>query len=174
MMTRSVKQAICSGITAIVTTMLALALTTGAAEAACAQSIKKCGCTISAPGTYTMVEGVGFETPATGTCIDITASNVTLKPKDPTFLFAGPGSNTPTFGIHIEASANNVTVEYLEPVGFGQGIQVDGGNATIFAVETSHNNKASSSTAQTHFLSTHIQNLTEPLGFKSMRQRRTS
>ena len=108
MMGRSVKQAVCNSITAIVTTMLVLALTTRAAEAACPTSITKCGCTISAPGTYTITSG--FSTVATGTCINITASNVNLTTPVSGFVFFGPGSNTPTFGIDIEASARNVTV----------------------------------------------------------------
>ena len=121
-----------AGMVAAVTAMLTLALATGSAQAACASSIKECGCTISASGTYKMV-GPDFVKKPAGTCIDITASNVTLKgnPFVPRVIF-GPGTDTQTFGIHIEASARNVTLVLVAAWGFGEGIRIDGPNATTF------------------------------------------
>jgi len=150
------KKTLSFDIAAVVATILALTLTpTGAAAGACAKMFKKCGCTISAPGSYTLINykpGVPFPPPvkSTGTCIDIAASNVVLDgiafvelhgsawPVD----ISGPGPNTPTVGIDIEPSAKNVIVYGgLTPDGFGQGIRIDGANATVSSMSTSNNNK---------------------------------
>jgi hypothetical protein len=108
---------------------------------ACAKMFKKCGCTISSPGSYTMVNFTVFPLKSTGTCIDITASNVTLNINGPNLGFSGPGANTPTVGIDIEPSANNVTVVGLDPGGFGQGIRIDGSNATLYYESTGNNRR---------------------------------
>jgi hypothetical protein len=71
------KKALSTRMVAAFTIMLALALTTAAAAGACPNSITECGCTINSPGTYTVTSG--FSMPSTGICIDITASNVTLR-----------------------------------------------------------------------------------------------
>ncbi|MGO9934101.1 MAG: hypothetical protein ACLPV8_20115, partial [Steroidobacteraceae bacterium] len=70
-----------------------------------------------------MVNFTVFPLKSTGTCIDITASNVTLNINGPNLGLSGPGANTPTVGIDIEPSANNVAVVGLDPGGFGQGIR---------------------------------------------------
>ena len=136
------KKALSTGMVAAVTTMLALALTpTGAAAGACAKTFKKCGCTISAPGSYTLVNLSTFPLKSTGTCIDITASNVTLNINGPNLGFSGPGTGTPTVGIDIEPSANNVSVAGLTPNGFGVGVRIDGSNALLYYVNASGNQR---------------------------------
>jgi len=117
--------------------MLAVALApSGAAAAACALSILNCGCTISSPGNYTLTGSNPMN--STGTCVDITASHVTLTGGP---AIKGPGSTTPTFGVHIEPTANKVTLESVLAENFGQGIRVDGPNTSTFLVETTGNNK---------------------------------
>jgi hypothetical protein len=135
------KKALSTRLVAAFTIMLALALTTAAAAGACPTSITECGCTISAPGTYKMV-GPDFVKKPAGTCIDITASNVTLEgnPYVPRVIL-GPGTDTPTFGIHIEASARNVTLTQMSIRGFGEGLRIDGPNATLFEVGGGGNHK---------------------------------
>jgi len=126
------------GVAAAFATMLALALApSGAAAAACALSIPTCGCTINSTGTYTLT-GTSPMT-STGTCINITASNVTLSGSS--IVIKGPGSATSTFGVHIAPTANRVLLEGIEAEDFGQGIRVDGPNASLLEVETSLNNK---------------------------------
>jgi parallel beta-helix repeat protein len=75
---------------------------------------------------------------STGTCVDITASKVTLAGGA---VIQGPGPTTATFGIHIEPSANKVILEGVEAEDFGQGIRIDGPNASTFLAITSANNK---------------------------------
>jgi hypothetical protein len=104
--------------------------------AVCPLAILTCGCTISSPGSYTLSGASPMK--STGTCVDITASNVTLE-GGPTI--EGPGADTPTFGVHIEPSANKVILESVTAEDFGQGIRIDGPNATTFIVLTKLNNK---------------------------------
>jgi hypothetical protein len=130
--------------------MLAVALApSGAAAAACALSILNCGCTISSPGNYTLTGTSPMN--STGTCVDITASHVTLSGGGGVTAIKGPGSTTPTFGVHIDPTANRVILENILAENFGQGIRVDGPNASTFLVETTGTTKARSSTVQTHF-----------------------
>jgi len=109
MMTKSAKQAVCAGMTAIVAKMLALALAPSRATAgACPLAIVKCGCTISKSGTYTLA-GASPMSSGAGTCIHITASDVTLSGVGT--LIQGPGSKTSTIGIQVDIYANKVTLQ---------------------------------------------------------------
>ncbi len=118
--------------------MIAVALgSSGAAAAACVQSIASCGCAINSPGTYTLTGTNPMN--STGTCIDIVASNVTLVGNS--ISIKGPGTNTSTFGVHIEPTANKVSLLNLTAEGFGQGIRVDGPNSSLIGVTTTGNNK---------------------------------
>jgi hypothetical protein len=118
--------------------MLAVALApSGASAAACALSIPTCGCTINSPGTYTLTGSSPMN--STGTCIDITASHVTLSGGG--MVIKGPGSTTPTFGVHIEPAANRVILESIVAEDFGQGFRVDGPNATTLLAESTGNNR---------------------------------
>jgi hypothetical protein len=128
------KKALSTGMAAAVTTMLALA-PSGADAAACAKSITKCGCTINSPGTYS--QAFLRMKPKVGTCIDITAGNVTFVSTQ----MVGPGPTTPTVGIDIEASASRVLIYQGQPSNFGQGIHVDGSNATIYSDYTANNHR---------------------------------
>jgi parallel beta-helix repeat protein len=130
------KKAVSNGVAAAFATMLALALAPSeAAAGACALSIPKCGCTINSPGNYVLTGASPMQ--STGTCVDITASKVTLGGA----VIKGPGPTTATFGIHIEPSANKVFLEDVEAEDFGQGIRIDGPNASTFLVLTGANNK---------------------------------
>ena len=137
------RKALSMGVVAAFATMLVLALApSGAAAAACALSIPTCGCTISSPGSYTLTGPNPMN--STGTCIDITASNVSLVGyfQAGSFLaLKGPGPTTSTFGVHIEPIANKVSVATLTAEGFGQGIRVDGPNASMSSVSTTGNKK---------------------------------
>ena len=74
---RLARKALSIGMAAAFATMLTLALTpSGASAAACALSIPTCGCTINFPGSYTLTGSDLMN--STGTCVDITASNVSL------------------------------------------------------------------------------------------------
>ncbi len=122
---------------ALLGTMLFVALApSGAFAATCALSIPTCGCTISSPGAYTLTGTSPMN--STGTCIDITASNVTLTGGK---VIKGPGSTSPTFGVRIESTANKVFLEDIVAEDFGQGVRVDGPNASMVLVETEGNNK---------------------------------
>jgi hypothetical protein len=119
-------------------TLLPLVLApTGAAAAGCAKNFFNC-CTINASGTYTVIHPPKVD--GTQTCIDITASNVTLSgPNGSSQLLTGPGTDTSTVGIDIEASAHHVLVFNLDIDNFGQGIRIDGPNATINNVNGDNN-----------------------------------
>jgi len=142
MISNLTKQAMRSGITAIVATMLALTLApTGAAAGPCPTAILKCGCTIGSPGTYTLSgpNPMLLNPTISKTCIDITASRVTLT-GGPTLK--GPGSSAiKTVGVHIEKYANRVTLQSVEATNFGQGIFIEGTNATVRDAVTSFNNQ---------------------------------
>jgi hypothetical protein len=124
------QKALSKGMVAGFATLLPLVLApTEAAAAACATKFLQC-CTISAPGSYTM--GGFLKAPAnTQTCIDITASNVILDVNTDGGRVEGPGADTATVGIHIEASAKRVSLFNIETDYFGQGIRIDGPNATL-------------------------------------------
>jgi hypothetical protein len=117
--------------------MLAVALAPSeAAAAACALSIPKCGCTITSPGNYVLTGASPMK--STGTCVDITASRVTIAGA---VEIQGPGSTTPTIGIHIEPTANKVLLQNIAFEDFGQGVRVDGPNASLLEITTIDNNK---------------------------------
>ena len=80
---------------------------TDAAAATCALSILNCGCTINAPGNYTLSGASPMN--STGTCINITASNVTLSSSG--IVIKGPGSVPGTIGVYIAPTANKVILE---------------------------------------------------------------
>ena len=123
--------------TSLASALLALMLTpTGAAAAACAKNFKKC-CTINAPGTYTFAKFI-LPHPTAPVCIDIMASDVILTSSPD---LTGPGADTPTIGIKIEASANRVVVHNFTVTNFGQGIHIDGDNATIYEVSSALNQR---------------------------------
>src|ERR1700691_53233 len=116
MMTKSAKQAVCAGMTAIVAKMLALALAPSRATAgACPLAIVKCGCTISKSGTYTLA-GASPMSSGAGTCIHITAGDVTLSGVGT--LIQGPGSKTSTIGIQVDIYANKVTLQSVQATNF--------------------------------------------------------
>jgi len=128
-------KAVSVAVAATFATLLALA-PSEAAAAACALSIPKCGCTINSPGDYILTGSSPMT--STGTCVDITASNVTLTGLP---ALQGPGPTSPTVGVHIELTANKVILEDILIEDFGQGIRVDGPNATTYGVTTRLNNK---------------------------------
>jgi len=131
------KKAAGFGIVAAFATILALALVPAEADAAaCALSILTCGCTISSPGNYVLAGTSPMK--STGTCVDITASNVTLEGGP---LIQGPGSSSLAYGVHIEPTANKVTLEDIEIEDFDQGVRMDGPNTTGYFVITEMNNK---------------------------------
>ena len=140
MMTKSAKQAVCAGMTAIVAKMLALALAPSRATAgACPLAIVKCGCTISKSGTYTLAGASPMKSGA-GTCVDIKVSNVTLSGVGT--LIQGPGANTSAIGVHVDIHAKRgVILESVEAKNFGQGILIEGTNVTVQDGATSFNNK---------------------------------
>jgi hypothetical protein len=92
------KKAVSTGMAAAFATMLALALAPSeAAAGTCTLAIPTCGCTISSPGNYVLTGASPMH--STGTCVDITASKVTLAGGA---VIQGPGPTTATVGIHIE------------------------------------------------------------------------
>ena len=112
---------------ALLVTILFIAVLPSRADAVtCALSIPTCGCTINSPGTYTLTGTSPMN--STGTCIDITASNVTLDSAGKSMK--GPGSTSPTFGVHIEPTANKVFLDDIAAEDFGQGVRIDGPNAS--------------------------------------------
>jgi hypothetical protein len=74
-----------------------------------------------------------------GTCVHITASDVTLSGVG--ILIQGPGAKTATIGVDIDLFANNVTLQSVEAMNFGEGIHIDGPNATVRESATSSNNR---------------------------------
>jgi hypothetical protein len=135
---RLVKTVVSVGVIMALAMVLVAALTpSDAAAAACALSIPSCGCTINSPGNYTLTGASPMN--SAGTCIDITASNVTLTSSS--IIIKGPGSGTATFGVHIEPTARKVMLEGIEAEDFGQGIRVDGPNASLVQDITVSNNK---------------------------------
>jgi hypothetical protein len=141
MISNLTKQAMRSGMTAIVATILALALApSGATAGPCPPAILKCGCTISASGSYTLGgPNPMLLKPTDGSiCVHITASAVTLT-GGPTLQ--GPGSKTSTIGVQVDIFANKVTLQSVEATNFGRGILIDGPNATVRESATSFNNK---------------------------------
>jgi hypothetical protein len=138
MLEGAVRRTLSMGVAAAFAMMLATALTPSrAAAAACALSIPTCGCTINSPGTYTLTGTSPMN--STGTCVDITASNVSLEGSGKEIK--GPGSTSPTFGVRIEPTARRVLLEGIAAEDFAQGIRVDGPNASVIDVETAGNNK---------------------------------
>lgn len=126
------------GVAAAFAALIAVALApAGAPAAACSLSIGTCGCTIDSPGTYKLTGTSPMN--STGTCVDITASNVTLS--GGLITIKGPGSVVGTYGVHIEPAANKVLLEKLTAEDFGSGVHVDGPNATLYLVSTSLNNR---------------------------------
>jgi hypothetical protein len=118
--------------------MLVTALApTDAAAAACALSILNCGCTINAPGNYTLSGASPMN--STGTCINITASNVTLSSSS--IVIKGPGPVPGTIGVYIAPTANRVLLEGIEAEDFRNGVRVDGPNASLLGVVTTLNGK---------------------------------
>src|SRR5271156_2844190 len=132
------KKAVSTGMAAAFAAMLALAVApSGAAAAACPLAILTCGCTINSSGSYTLSGTSPMH--STGTCVDIAASNVTLA--GGLALLMGPGPTTATFGVRIEPTANKVSLDSITAEDFGQGIRIDGPNATSFGALTFHNNR---------------------------------
>jgi parallel beta-helix repeat protein len=122
----------------VVMAMLGMSLMPAdAVAAACATSIPDCGCTITAPGTYTLTGASPMN--STDTCIDIAASNVTLDGNSK--IINGPGSSSATFGVLVEDTANKVILVDLTAEHFGQGVHVNGPNASTDNVTTTFNKK---------------------------------
>jgi len=123
------------GATVVITMLLVISAVQDAAAVACGTTITSCGCTLSFSGTYTFS---GNLSALSGTCIDITASNVVLQG------FAditGPGSTSATIGIHIEPSANRVLLNNVTVESFGTGVRIDGPNAAVVDLLTRGNNR---------------------------------
>jgi parallel beta-helix repeat protein len=117
--------------------MIALALApSGAAAAACALSIPNCGCTINSPGSYILSGASPMN--SKGTCIDITASNVTLNGSSITIK--GPGPILGALGVSVESTANKVILEQIVAEDFRNGVRLNGPNATMVFVATAFNN----------------------------------
>jgi len=126
------------GAAAALATILTMALASSSAVAgSCPSTIVKCGCTIDLPGIYNL-SGAGPMV-STGTCFDITASKVYIIGAPTTI--EGPGSGTSTFGVHVEPTANRARVEGITAGKFGQGIRVDGPNASLTFDTTGFNQK---------------------------------
>jgi radical SAM superfamily enzyme with C-terminal helix-hairpin-helix motif len=167
---RLAKKAVSIGMAAAFATMLALTLAPSRADAAaCTLSILNCGCTISTPGSYTL-SGANPMT-STGTCVDITASNVTLVGGP---VLKGPGSTTATYGVHVEASANKVILESIEAEDFGQGFHIDGPNTSAIDLITTLNGKGTVVSGPNAFLIEAISEADTSSGSKSIPGRRTS
>jgi hypothetical protein len=163
MMTKLARKAVSSAMAAAFAMMLALALApTGAAAGACANQIKSCGCTINSPGMY-LLAGPNPMKSTAGTCIDITASNVTLQSGS---TIQGPGSTTSTVGVHIEPSANNVFLNYVVARDFGKGIRIDGYYATTVGVITTLNNKGLVVNGKNALLTGHSSEADEAVGIE--------
>jgi hypothetical protein len=144
-------------------TMLALVLAPSrAVAAACASTIPNCGCTINSPGTYTLTGTSPMN--STGTCIDITASRVTLQ--GGLIVMKGPGPSTATFGVHIEPSANKAILENVVAEDFGQGIRFDGPNASTLVAETTLNSKGTVVNGANAFLIEEISDLDNLVGIQ--------
>ena len=141
MISNLTKHAMRSGVAAIAATMLALALMpSGAAAGPCPSAILKCGCTIGSPGAYTLSgpNPMLLDPTNSKTCVDIETSRVTLTGGP---ALKGPGSATMTVGVHIAQKANRVTLQSVEATNFGQGMLIEGPNATVREGITSFNNK---------------------------------
>jgi hypothetical protein len=135
---RLVKSVVSRGVAIAFAMMVVTALTGLDADAAsCGLSIPTCGCTIDSPGSYKLT-GVSPMN-STGTCVDITASSVTLTSSS--IVIKGPGPGTATFGVHIEPTARRVLLEGIEAEDFGNGIRVDGPHASLLGNITALNGK---------------------------------
>ncbi len=122
----------------------------------CTNSIKSCGCTIGAPGSYVVANPLSASQGLTlkGACIDIAGENVTLDVYD---NIVGPGSDAGCdsdkpkknagIGIHVlsmakNASINffNVSIELPSACGWNIGLESDGSDDGWNQAFASYNN----------------------------------
>src|ERR1035438_7861108 len=117
----------------------------------CSSQITACGCTITAPGSYTIENTLDYSQGLTlkNGCIDITASNIDLYAYQ---YIQGPGadstcsSDTPKknrdVGIHVLPSASNVSI-YVDDYyacGWNYGVESEGSNINWYEVGSYYNN----------------------------------
>ncbi len=132
-------------------------LGTGLANAqSCSSSITSCGCTIGAPGNYTVDSGLFASQGLTlkNGCIDISGQDINLYAGD--YNITGPGSDTSCdypsknknaytgVGIHVLPSAANVSIyfdaDYSYVCGWNYGIESEGKNVDMFYPGIYYNN----------------------------------
>ena len=117
----------------------------------CSSQITACGCTITAPGSYSVENALDYSQGLTlkNGCIDITASNVDLYAYN---YITGPGtdptcnSDTPKknrgVGIHVLPSASNVSIYtgFYGICGWNYGVESEANNIDWFYVYSYYNN----------------------------------
>jgi hypothetical protein len=137
---RVLQTAVSGAATVAIAAILALSVTPARARAAaCGPAISDC-CKIISPGSYSVP--ADFSTSATGVCIDIAASGVTLTGTLANYTpptISGPGDTTSSKGIVIEPTARQAIISDLEVSGFGLGMAVDGPRAVLLEVLTDSN-----------------------------------
>ncbi len=107
----------------------------GWAQAGCGSTITKCGCTITAPGLYS-VTPFGAKLDASqgltsnGDCIDIAAKHVTLDLKNATMTGAGSGD-----GIKILRVSDHAAVTRAFITGWNIGIEVSADHPDIWDID---------------------------------------
>ncbi|MGA3196590.1 MAG: hypothetical protein ABSD39_16450 [Terriglobales bacterium] len=136
-------------------TVLAIASTGVAfAQSQCSSSITACGCTIGAPGNYTVAEPLIFSQGLTlkNGCIDIAGQDINLYAADYTII--GPGSDPACetenqrknayTGIHVLPGASNVSMYFTSSesyvCGWNYGLEVEGNNINIYYSGTYYDN----------------------------------
>lgn len=117
----------------------------------CSNQITACGCTIGAPGNYTVENDLYASDGLTGKsgCIDIEGQNINL------YIYyynvIGPGSDSKCdtdiphlnsgVGIHVLPSASNVAIYDDEYVcGWNYGVESEGNNVNLYEVYPYYNN----------------------------------
>ncbi len=145
-----------SRFTVIVFVLMAL-LSVGTALAAppqpakCSSQITACGCTITAPGSYTVENALDYSQGLTlkNACIDITASKVDLYAYN---YITGPGTDPACMtsnlkknagiGIHVFPSAQNVSVflDDYDVCGWNYGLESEGSNINWYEPGSFYNN----------------------------------
>jgi hypothetical protein len=118
----------------------------------CSSQITACGCTIAAPGSFTVENALDYSQGLTlkNGCIDITASNVDLyvyynditgPGSDPTCSSSTPKKNAGV-GIHVLPSASNVSIYtgFNGICGWNYGVESEANNIDWFYVYSFSNN----------------------------------
>ena len=143
----------CLAVTAMALVVLFM-VATGVANAQppkCDTQIIACGCTIGAPGSYTVENTLYASQGLTlkNSCIEIEGENINLYVLD--YDIVGPGSNSSCTtdtphknsgaGIHVLPSASNVVIDEYEYVcGWNYGVESEGSNINLYALSDYYNN----------------------------------